>query len=219
MDNALNVLWRNKIKPSKVVLGLGFYGSSFTLKDPSCNKPGCPSLGPGNPGEYTDTAGILSWDEVKDLIQAKHLKPVLDRCAWSKYVAWDNDQWVSFEDAETFAMKMIYANLKCLGGTVVWAVDLDALGDGSGINALLSDNGKTSADMRAALNHDNGASLGVFWTPCLPPSVWAGGDSCPPGYRATYLGYGKVFDADLSHLEGQGCRGRSFCLTRTRTLR
>lgn len=36
----LDLLWRNGVSNRKVVLVLGFYGRSFTLKDPSCNKHG-----------------------------------------------------------------------------------------------------------------------------------------------------------------------------------
>lgn len=35
INNALDLLWRNNINHSNVVMGLGFYGRSFTLADPS----------------------------------------------------------------------------------------------------------------------------------------------------------------------------------------
>lgn len=58
---ALDLLWRNDIDPSKVVLGIGFYGRSFTMEDSSCNIPGCAWSSGGNPGTCTDTEGILSY--------------------------------------------------------------------------------------------------------------------------------------------------------------
>jgi hypothetical protein len=33
---------------------------------------------------------------------------------------------VAYDDAETYKMKMEYANDRCLGGTMVWSVDFDA---------------------------------------------------------------------------------------------
>lgn len=30
---------------------------------------------------------------------------------------------------------------------------------------------------------------------------------CPAGYRPIAIGHGKVFDADLNHLTGEGCHG------------
>jgi GH18 family chitinase len=50
---ATELLWRVGVPPSKVFLGFGFYGRSFTLADPSCSKPGCPFTGASNPGKST----------------------------------------------------------------------------------------------------------------------------------------------------------------------
>ena len=36
IDLALDLFWRNDVEPSKIVLGLGFYGRSFKLSSPSC---------------------------------------------------------------------------------------------------------------------------------------------------------------------------------------
>ena len=36
IDNALDLLWRNDIPAGKVNMGIGFYGRSFQLADPSC---------------------------------------------------------------------------------------------------------------------------------------------------------------------------------------
>ncbi|KAF7587124.1 hypothetical protein BBP40_007695 [Aspergillus hancockii] len=75
----LDLLWRNGIDPAKVALGLGFYGRSFTLKDPSCNTPGCAfnnntglgtTSGGANPGNCTGTSGILSDYEIARVIDA-----------------------------------------------------------------------------------------------------------------------------------------------------
>ncbi|KAI1811897.1 hypothetical protein GGS20DRAFT_588043 [Poronia punctata] len=38
---------------------------------------------------------------------------------------WDNDQWVSYDDAETFKIKLDYANNLCLGGSMAWAASTD----------------------------------------------------------------------------------------------
>lgn len=61
IDSALDLLWRNDVDPSKVVLGIGFYGRSFKLSDPSCNKPGCKFSGPGDAGPCSDAEGILTY--------------------------------------------------------------------------------------------------------------------------------------------------------------
>ena len=68
IDQSLNLLWRNDINSKKVVLGLGFYGRAFTLKDPDCNKPGCPFSGGAKKGKCTGESGILSNLEIQDVI-------------------------------------------------------------------------------------------------------------------------------------------------------
>ncbi|KAF9631827.1 putative glycosyl hydrolases family 18 protein [Lasiodiplodia theobromae] len=64
IKEALNLFWRNDIDPAKVNLGLGFYGRSFQLADPSCNTPGCLFKGGGAPGECTGSSGTLSYREI-----------------------------------------------------------------------------------------------------------------------------------------------------------
>ncbi|KAI0203375.1 glycoside hydrolase [Astrocystis sublimbata] len=209
IDQALDLLWRNNIDSSKVVLGLGFYGRSFTLKDPSCSKPGCPFADGALAGPCTGQSGVLSDAEIQDIISSKGIKPVLDTTAAIKYMTWDSDQWVSYDDAETFKMKMDYANRLCLGGTMVWALDLDSVGTNSAIDDLSSrGQGALFAEVSKAVATTNSRALGIFWTPCLPKGSL--GTPCPPGHRPIAWGHGKVFDADLSVNTGEGCHGGGF---------
>jgi chitinase len=53
-----------------------------------------------------------------------------------KWMSWNNDQLVSYDDGETIQLKLSKANDRCLGGKMVWAVDQDA-GDGSSTNDFL----------------------------------------------------------------------------------
>ncbi|KAI6779851.1 putative chitinase [Emericellopsis cladophorae] len=128
----LNLLWRNNINPERVVTGLGFYGRSFTMKDPSCMAAGCEFLEGAGEGECTGTAGVLSAAEISKIIDAG-ADVTLDETAAVKIVTWDSDQWVSWDDEETLKMKLEYAHQRCLGGTMVWAIDLD---DGTLISSL-----------------------------------------------------------------------------------
>jgi hypothetical protein len=59
---------------------------------------------------------------------------------------------------------------------------------------------------QSAAVRDNSYALGLFWTTCLPIGT---AKSCPPGYHPIAFGHGKVFDADLNHLTGEGCHGKS----------
>jgi chitinase len=115
-----------------VHLGLGFYGRSFTMKDPSCMTAGCEFTEGARGGACTGTPGVLSAAEISQII-ADGATMTLDEEAAVQIVTWDSNQWVSWDDAVTLQMKMDFANRRCLGGTLVWAVDLD---DGTLIDVL-----------------------------------------------------------------------------------
>ncbi|KAI4721608.1 glycoside hydrolase [Aureobasidium sp. EXF-10727] len=226
ISQGLDLLWRNNIKPSKVVLGLGFYGRSFTLKDPSCKTPGCAFSGGGNPGTCTQTSGILSNAEIQRIIKARNLTPILDSQAGIKYITWDSNQWVSYDDEQTFTLKKNFANGLCLGGTMVWALDLDdpstqqsvtnlnldglrSIGDNVDLNPAFG-----SQKMRA-IRKQNNVNLITFWTDCMKNPV------CPPGFRTLTTGHGKIFDADQRTVIADGCHGgwkgynRALCVENT----
>lgn len=59
------------------------------------------------------------------LKQVPNLKPVLDRTAAVKYLTFDNNQWISYDDADTFKLKLAWANQVGFGGSMIWAVDTD----------------------------------------------------------------------------------------------
>ena len=46
----------------------------------------------------------------------------LDEAAAVKQIVWNGNQWVSYDDTDTFKTKIDYANSKCLGGLMVSAV-------------------------------------------------------------------------------------------------
>ncbi|CZR67060.1 uncharacterized protein PAC_16959 [Phialocephala subalpina] len=125
IDGGLDLLWRAGVSSSKVVLGQGWYGRSFTLKDGSCNKPNgiCQFSGGANAGPCSNAAGILDLQEIKDIISTNNLSPVWDKTAGIKYITWGGNQWVSYDDDDTFKQKRDFANSRCLGGLMVWALD------------------------------------------------------------------------------------------------
>jgi chitinase len=104
------LFWRNDVPANKINLGLGFYGRSFTLDSPNCIDPGCPFTGPGVAGECTGQGGILSYAEIMAMQQSYNLVSVYDSVAAVKYIAWNQNQWVSYDDQETFQQKILYAN-------------------------------------------------------------------------------------------------------------
>jgi chitinase len=125
INRALDLFWRNDVPASKINMGLGFYGRSFQLADPSCYQPGCLFLGGAAPGPCTDNSGTLSYFEIMDIIKEYDLTPYYDEENGVKWITWNGDQWVSYDDFETFQQKISFANGLGLGGLLIWAVDLD----------------------------------------------------------------------------------------------
>lgn len=177
IDQTMDLLWRNGIEPDKVNLGLGFYGRSFTLSDPACSSPGCGFRSGGNPGKCTNSAGTLSFAEIQRIVAAG-AKVTLDTASASKLVTWDNNQWVSYDDAETFKLKIDYANKKCIGGTMIWAASTDDA-QGSAAAALSKNTGRQVLAQRAVSQAPNSISQ-CQWGECNKP--------CPPGTSAAQRG-------------------------------
>ncbi|EFA06698.1 putative chitinase 2-like Protein [Tribolium castaneum] len=108
--------------PKKINIGIGTYGRSFTLADPSNTELYAPVTGTGQPGPYTDEAGMLGYNEICALYSD-----------WTE--TWDDeqkvprrvkgDQWVGFDNVKSIQLKMQFAKEKGLGGAMVWSLDTD----------------------------------------------------------------------------------------------
>ncbi|RHZ56167.1 glycoside hydrolase family 18 protein [Aspergillus thermomutatus] len=127
IDLALDLFWRNNISPSKIILGLAFYGRTYELVTPLCATPGCEWRGPGSQGQCTGKAGILSYREIQDMIKEKSLSPKYDEEAGVFYIQYGEGgaNWASFDDAISFQAKIDMANRYGLGGVLIWAIDQD----------------------------------------------------------------------------------------------
>ena len=199
IDQTMSLLWRNNIDPDQVVMGLGFYGRSFTMQDPGCGTAGCPFSSGGTPGACTDSAGTLSFAEIEKVV-AGGAKVTLDKAAAVKQVVWNTNQWVSYDDSDTFKMKIDYANQHCLGGTMVWASSLDDA-QGTAANALSGVTGRKALSM-AAVKRTNDPISACQWGDC--------DGSCPQGSSAAQNGNDGSGSASLN----TGCKGkdrRSYC--------
>ncbi len=49
---------------SKLILGIPFYGQSYMLENQFDHSIGSLAEGPGNPGDYTQQAGMLAYYEI-----------------------------------------------------------------------------------------------------------------------------------------------------------
>ncbi|KAL8913518.1 MAG: hypothetical protein Q9171_001706 [Xanthocarpia ochracea] len=125
IDQGLDLLWRNDIRPNNVVMGFAFYGRSFTMSDPSCSKPGCTFATSGQPGSCTNEGGILSYGEVSSRNTSLSVQTFYDQKSTVKYNVYDGNQWISYDDQQSFFDKKKFLTSRCLGGLMIWAIDQD----------------------------------------------------------------------------------------------
>lgn len=93
-------------------MGLGFYGRSFQLSDTSCSSPGCQFAGAAEAGTCTQNPGTLAYFEIMDILDKQDPEVIWDKSDAVKYFQYGstNDQWVSYDDSDTFAQKIDWAN-------------------------------------------------------------------------------------------------------------
>ncbi|KAF7316287.1 Chitin-binding type-1 domain-containing protein [Mycena indigotica] len=125
IEDTLSLFNNVGVDPNKIVLGIGFYGRSFQLADPSCSSPGCVFVGGAVPGACSANSGTLMFSEIETILAQPGVQATFDAAAAVKYVVWNDVNWVSYDDAQTLAMKLQFANSRCLGGTMIWSVDQD----------------------------------------------------------------------------------------------
>jgi GH18 family chitinase len=118
IDSALDLLWRNDIPPDRVVLGLGFYARTFTVASTTCKTPGCKFVSGGRSGLCSRDVGTLTNAEIADIIEEKGLTPTLYQKEAVKIITWD-DQYIAYNDVDTYELKMEYARSLGLGGVMV----------------------------------------------------------------------------------------------------
>jgi chitinase len=70
------------------------------MSNSGCLSAGCPFSAGGKASPCTQTAGILSAIEIRNII-AGGAKVTLDSAAAVQIVTWDANQWVSYDDATT----------------------------------------------------------------------------------------------------------------------
>jgi chitinase len=56
------------------------------------------------------TAGTLSFAEIESIKAHDQLTTAYDEAAAVKYMAWDQNQWVSYDDVQTLKAKVDFAN-------------------------------------------------------------------------------------------------------------
>lgn len=194
----MELLWRAGVSARNVVLGYAFYGRSFTLVDPACAEPWCEFKEGGTPGECTDAAGILSLTEIYRILggtsttesgsQPRAVPDVKhDVDAGVKYFSWNGNQWISYDDEDTYYQKSEYATSVGLSGMMAWAVDQGVSGNTNqaltGGNKIRAVAGYSDAEVETVQTEVD-ADSSCYVTLC--------GGKCAPGYTSMETMKGRV---------------------------
>ncbi|TRY79747.1 hypothetical protein TCAL_01968 [Tigriopus californicus] len=117
--------WIKKGAPAeKVILGIPFYGRSFTLADKNDNKPGAATIAGGTPGVFTNETGFLAYYEICYGLNGDDGWQSHEDRGGNPYAVKGN-QWVGYDNPQSIGKKMDYVKKHKLGGAMVWAIDLD----------------------------------------------------------------------------------------------
>lgn len=92
------------MSPEKIVLGVPFFGRSFTLQYSNNTGIGAPILGPGKAEEYTQEEGVVAYYEICDKITNERW-PV-DRDPIGSPYTYNRAQWIAFDDSDSIKRKV-----------------------------------------------------------------------------------------------------------------
>uniref|UniRef100_A0A1B6FKC7 GH18 domain-containing protein n=1 Tax=Cuerna arida TaxID=1464854 RepID=A0A1B6FKC7_9HEMI len=122
VDSIMYYINEMKCPSNKIVLGIPFYGRTYTMANPGRPQFGVPVSGPGTAGTYTNTTGFLAYHEIC-LLMKNGYSSGIDEVNGS--YAWKDAQFISYDGPPDLAKKSSFIISKNLRGAMVWALDLD----------------------------------------------------------------------------------------------
>ncbi|PVH73016.1 glycoside hydrolase family 18 protein [Cadophora sp. DSE1049] len=126
--SALAMITHAGVQASKIIVGMALYGRSFQMSTPGCYGESCNFVGKASgatPGKCTGTAGYISNFEIRDLIET-----VGNAQQYSSdegdILVYNSVQWISWMTKDKYDGRVSWVKGLNFGGTVDWAIDLDA---------------------------------------------------------------------------------------------
>ncbi|KAM9351286.1 acidic mammalian chitinase-like [Symphorus nematophorus] len=114
--------WRDKGTPvEKLNMGFATYGRTFQLSTQS-SQVGAPASGPAAAAAFTREAGFWSYYEICTFIQGASVHLIEDQ---KVPYAIKQNEWVGYDNKESFETKVRYLKDNRFGGAFIWALDLD----------------------------------------------------------------------------------------------
>lgn len=126
VDVTIKHLIKKGIDVKKLILGIPFFGRTYTLKTEEKHGLYDLTIGPGEPGMFTRHAGILGFYEICLRTQRDGFTVVRDTLNKGVGVyAFRNNQWVSYDDVDNIRIKANYVKDMNLGGVMIKTLGMD----------------------------------------------------------------------------------------------
>ncbi|XP_032376130.1 acidic mammalian chitinase [Etheostoma spectabile] len=114
--------WRDQGAPrEKLNVGFSTYGRTFKTSTAD-SSVGASTSGPASAGPYTLEAGFWSYYEICTFLQGGSLHWIDEQMV---PYAIKGNEWVGFDNRQSFEIKAQYVKDNKFGGAFVWALDLD----------------------------------------------------------------------------------------------
>ncbi|KRY16217.1 putative chitinase 3 [Trichinella patagoniensis] len=121
--DAAHHYYKRGMPKEKIVIGLPTYGRGWTLQNASNIKIGAPAVGASVATKYVREPGVCSYYEACEMMQDGGIR-YWDEETASPYLIKGN-QWISFDDQESFRKKAKWIKQEGYGGAFVWTLDFD----------------------------------------------------------------------------------------------
>lgn len=124
IDDGITHLLSLNCPAKKIVLGIGAFGRTFTMKSATEHEIGDPVAGLGKAGPYLRADGSLGFNEIcEDQLKNDWTVEQLSGNAMS--IAYKGKQWLSYDDETSIEIKAAYAVEHKLGGLMLYSMDTD----------------------------------------------------------------------------------------------
>jgi chitinase len=124
VDASIKYWLANGAPKKKLILGMPLYGRSFSLANPADYKPGAQHQGPGMPGPFTNTPGMLGYNEFCEQQLTNKWTMEWEPTQEVPYARASN-QWVGIDTVQSIELKAKYVLSNGLGGAMVWSMETD----------------------------------------------------------------------------------------------
>lgn len=110
--------------PEKLLVGMPFYGRTFTLANAAVTSVRAPASGAGPAGPITSQSGMLGYNEICAKFKAEKWDMHYDPLAKVPYAV-QGSNWLSYDDPDSIQTKIDYGKQFGIGGVIVWSIETD----------------------------------------------------------------------------------------------